>query len=304
MAKDYFKRYVWLLDTIMQHGHITQTDLSDLWQRSALNEHGDPLPPRTFHNHREAIMDMFGIDIKFDKTLGYYISNEDMNANGIRNWLMTSLSVNNLINESSTLRDRIILEDIPSSQDYLRAIINAMKEGKMLEMEYQNFKDTQVYNLVIAPYCVKLFKQRWYVAAKPSDHKELRIYALDRIQGLRQTLRSFTVPEKFNAKEYFANWFGIVHDEVNYKPQKIRLKVWDRQRHYFRTLRLHDSQQEVEVHDDWSIFEYFMAPTWDLEMDLLQYNDYVEVLEPLNLREMMKEHAQNITDLYNGKWDE
>lgn len=304
MAKDYFKRYVWLLDTIMQHGHITQTDLSDLWQRSALNEHSVPLPPRTFHNHREAILDMFGIDIKFDKTLGYYISNEDMNANGIRNWLMTSLSVNNLINESSTLRDRIILEDIPSSQDYLRAIINAMKEGKMLEMEYQNFKDTQVYNLVVAPYCVKLFKQRWYMVAKPSDRKELRIYALDRIQGLRQTLRSFTVPEKFNAREYFANWFGIVHDEANYKPQVIRLKVWDRQRHYFRTLKLHDSQQEVEVHDDWSIFEYFMAPTWDLEMDLLQYNDWVEVLEPLNLREMMKEHAQNITDLYNGKWDE
>lgn len=304
MAKSYFKRYVWLLDTIMQHGHITLMDLDDLWRRSALNNEGEPLPPRTFHNHREAILDMFGIDIKFDKTLGYYISNEDMNANGIRNWLMTSLSVNNLINESSSLRDRIILEKIPSSQDYLRAIITAMKEGKMLEMEYQNFKDTQEYKLVVAPYCVKLFKQRWYVAAKPSDCKDLRIYALDRIQGLRQTLRSFTVPEKFDAREYFCNWFGIVHDEENYKPQTIRLKVWDRQRHYFRTLRLHDSQQEVEVHDDWSIFEYFMAPTWDLEMDLLQYNDWVEVLEPLSLREMMKEHAQNITDLYNGKWDE
>lgn len=298
MAKSYFNRYVWLLDTIMQHGYITQTDLSDLWQRSALNEDGVPLPSRTFHNHREAILDMFGIDIKFDKARGYYIANEDTNANGIRNWLMTSLSVNNLINESSTLRDRIILEDIPSSQDYLRSIINAMKEGKMLEMEYQKFKDSQKYKVIIAPYCVKLFKQRWYVVGQPSDAQKPRIYALDRIKALLQTRRDFKVPEKFDAKEYFANWFGIVHDEVNYKPEVIRLKVWAKQRNYFHTLPLHHSQKEVEEHDDWSIFEYFMAPTWDLEQELLQYNDNVEVLEPQSLRDQMIEHAGNILELY------
>ena len=298
MAKSYFNRYVWLLDTIMQHGYITQTDLSDLWQRSALNEDGVPLPSRTFHNHREAILDMFGIDIKFDKARGYYIANEDTNANGIRNWLMTSLSVNNLINESSTLRERIILEDIPSSQDYLRSIINAMKEGKMLEMEYQKFKDSQKYKVIIAPYCVKLFKQRWYVVGQPSDAQKPRIYALDRIKGLLQTRRDFKVPEKFDAKEYFANWFGIVHDEVNYKPEIIRLKVWAKQRNYFHTLPLHHSQKEVEEHDDWSIFEYFMAPTWDLEQELLQYNDNVEVLEPQSLRDQMIEHAGNILEIY------
>ena len=298
MAKSYFNRYVWLLDTIMQHGHITQTDLSDLWQRSALNDDGTPLPSRTFHNHREAILDMFGIDIKFDKALGYYIANEDLNANGIRNWLMTSLSVNNLINESSMLRDRIILEEIPSSQDYLRTIINAMKEGKMLEMEYQKFKDSQKFRVVIAPYCVKLFKQRWYVAGKPSDAQKPKIYALDRIHELLQTRRNFIIPEKFDAKDYFYNWFGIVHDDINYKPETIRLKVWDKQRNYFTTLPLHHSQKEIEHHDDWSIFEYFMAPTWDLEQELLQYNDNVEVLEPQSLRDQMIEHAGNILELY------
>lgn len=72
-----------------------------------------------------------------------------------------------------------------------------------------------------------------------------------------------------------------------------------RQRHFFRTLPLHGSQQEVETHDDWSVFEYFMAPTWDLEQDLLQYNDCVEVLEPKSLRDTMIEHARNMLHLYN-----
>ena len=61
-------------------------------------------------------------------------------------------------------------------------------------------------------------------------------------------------------------------------------------RHYLRTLPLHPSQQETETCDEWSIFTYRMVPTWDLEHELLQYNDNVEVLAPQSLREQMAEH--------------
>ena len=44
-----------------------------------------------------------------------------------------------------------------------------------------------------------------------------------------------------------------------------------------------------------------MAPIWDLEMELLQYNDNVEVLAPTSLRDMMIEHAWNIVHLYGEK---
>ena len=136
--------------------------------------------------------------------------------------------------------------------------------------------------------------------AKPTDRKaSLHIYALDRIHLLQQTRQDFKLPEKFNADNYFADWFGIVHDE-QYEPCTIRLKVWAKQRNYFNTLHLHHSQKEVETHEDWSIFEYRMAPTWDLEQELLQYNDNVEVLEPQSLRDQMIEHAGNILELYKN----
>ncbi len=302
MAKNYFNRYVWLLDTLMQHEYLTLTEINELWQKSALNKDGIFLPPRTFHNHREAILDTFGIKIEFDKSRGYYIAEEDLNTNGIRSWLMSSLSVNNLISECAAIRDRIVLEEIPSGQKYLNPIINAMKENKMLEMEYQAFKDSEPHKVTLAPYCIKLFKQRWYVVGQSSNRRQPTIYALDRIQSILQTPDNFAMPEKFNAEEYFSSWFGIVRDDINYRPELIRLKVWDRQRHYFRTLPLHWSQQEVETNVDWSVFEYFMAPTWDLEQDLLQYNDCVEVLAPAGLREAMVAHINNMKDVYDGKY--
>lgn len=72
MAKNYFERYIWLIDTINRHGHISFSDISRLWARSPLNQlRENYLPERTFHNHRQAILNTFGIEIKCDRSLGY-----------------------------------------------------------------------------------------------------------------------------------------------------------------------------------------------------------------------------------------
>lgn len=297
MAKNYFNRYVWLIDVIQRHGYITFSDISDLWQISSLNEDGAPLPERTFFNHRDAIQDIFGIEFRFDKTLGYYLENRDLRVEGIRDWLLTSLSVNNLINESAEMRDRVLFEHIPSGHVFLQSIIVAMKEGAVLEMSYQKFSDAQARTFDVEPYCLKVYKQRWYMVGKPTEYSKPLVFALDRVRQLQQTRKSFKLPADFDAAAYFVNCFGIVHDE-SVPGQTVRLKVWDRQRQYFRTLPLHPSQQEVQVEADWSLFEYFLVPTWDLEQELLQYNDQVEVIEPQSLRNAMIEHAWNLLHLY------
>ena len=59
MAKNYFNRYVWLIDTINRHGYITLPEISRLWENSALNEEGGPLAeslrsPRPLRRERGA----------------------------------------------------------------------------------------------------------------------------------------------------------------------------------------------------------------------------------------------------------
>lgn len=302
MAKNCFNRYVWLVDTIHRHGYITFSDISGLWRHSALNEDGSALPERTFFNHRVAIRDIFGIEIRFDKALGYYLSDDDLNAGGIREWLLTSLSLGNLFSESSQLRGRILFENIPSGEKYLTVIIGAMKEGKTLEMTYGKFAGSGERTCGVAPYCLKVCKRRWYMVAAPvgEDGKQSGspfIYSLDRIRTLRQTGTAFRVPETFSPEEYFSDRFGIVRD-WSCAPVTVRIKVWDRQRNYLRTLPLHHSQKEIDTTGEWSVFEYFMSPSWDLEQELLQFGDQVEVLEPQSLRDMMIEHAWNLLHLY------
>ena len=112
MAKNYFNRYVWLIDTIHRNGHISFQDISRQWERSAINDDGAPLAERTFHNHRKAIEESFGIEILCDRTLGYYIANPDeLDGEGMREWLLESISLNNVLSEAGSIRERILFGD-------------------------------------------------------------------------------------------------------------------------------------------------------------------------------------------------
>jgi len=66
-----FNRYVWLVETILRAGRITFEEINEKWTRSRLNYSGDDIPLRTFHNHRNAIEEMFDINIECDKRGGY-----------------------------------------------------------------------------------------------------------------------------------------------------------------------------------------------------------------------------------------
>ena len=251
MAKNYFNRYVWMIDTINRAGHISLQDLSRKWERSSINDDGEPLAERTFHNHRIAIEDTFGIEIKCDRSLGYYISNEDdIESGSIRQWLLESLSLSNMLNETKDMRDRILFEEIPSSKKLLSVIVNAMRDGKAVEMTYKSFWRDEQNTFLAHPWCLKLFKQRWYVLAFSEDRKEPRIYALDnRMINIVPTKKAIKKPSKFNASEYFSNFFGIIVGR-EYKPERILLKVDAYQVNYFNSLPLHPSQKLVESTPD------------------------------------------------------
>ena len=299
MAKNYFNRYVWLIDTISRRGHISLADLSSQWQRSSLNEDGGPLAERTFHNHREAIMDIFGIEIKCDRSLGYYIANSgDLEGDGIRKWLLESLSMNNLLNESSDMRDRILFEKIPSSQKWLPSIVNAMRDGKAVEITYQSFTRSEPNTFIVHPWCLKLFRQRWYVLGRSEEYENARVYALDdRMLDVTQTKKRLKVPAKFNAQEYFSHCFGIIVASDN-KPCTIDIKVTADQVKYIKTLKLHESQTLVEENDGYAIFRFRLVPTLDFKQEILSHGAEYEVLAPQWYRDEIKNDIARMMSNY------
>ena len=76
MAKQQFNRLIWLVDTIYRSGRITFSEINRRWRTGDAMRTDIPL--RTFHNHRQAIEEMFDINIECDKrTNTYYIADAE-----------------------------------------------------------------------------------------------------------------------------------------------------------------------------------------------------------------------------------
>lgn len=299
MAMNYFNRYVWLIDVISRYGHITKRDIDGLWSCSSLNErHEKEIPERTFHNHREAIRGIFGIEIAFDRGLGYYIDNpEELDGEGIRSWLLESMSLSNLLRESADMRSRILFEKVPSSSKWLSVIVNAMRDGKALEMTYQSFKRTEPTTFETHPYCLKVSRQRWYMLARTIGKEELRIYSLDRIIDIKVLDKTLELPAGFDAADFFSDYFGIIIGH-NVKPSIMEIKATAEQAKYLESLPLHPSQEAVEVTPDYSVFRYRLVPTFDLKQEILSRGSTLEVLEPEWCRKAIIDELQKTLQKY------
>ena len=297
MAKNSFSRYIWLIDLLNRRGYVKMDQINEAWRKSALNETHDDMPERTFFNHRDAISQIFGIDIKYDRELGYHIPSSQLSENNLRAWLLQTLSVNNLLNESADLRDRILFENVPSVKPFLEDIINIMRDGNAMNLTYQSFRNEVPYTFMAHPYCLKMFKQRWYLLAKTPKYGWPTIYALDRIVDVEELDVKAEIPQGFNAEEYFRQFYGIITGDGNV-PQIIKLKVQADQAFYFRSLPLHNSQKEIEQNDDYSVFSYNVVPSTDFIQEILSHGDTVVVLEPEDLASEIKDIAQNMVDSY------
>ena len=83
MAKELFNRYVWLIDTLQRYGWLTRGEIDGLWQRSEYSD-GKPMARRTFMNYRQAIQEMFDVNIECDASTYEYTFGAEIFENRLR----------------------------------------------------------------------------------------------------------------------------------------------------------------------------------------------------------------------------
>lgn len=297
-AMDLINKYVWLVDTIYKAGRITYEEINQKWIEQEIDD--KPIPLRTFHKWRIAIEEMFHLNIECERKGGYhyYINNVDeIKRGGLRNWLLKNISISNLLLDCQSLKDRILLEDVPSGQKYLATILDAMKANYQLSITYHGYWRKEAITFTVNPYCVKLFKQRWYLVALSPYDKKVRVYGIDRIKDMEVDDEHFVYPNDFDPDGYFEGCIGVIVDE-EFGIETVRLKVSANQSNYIRSLPMYSSQKETERNDDYSIFTLEVRPTYDFQQEILKNGDDMEVLSPEWLRNEITIKIENMSNNY------
>ena len=279
---------------------ITLKELNDRWTR---DDENDLIPERSFHNYRQYIADVFGIDIECDKSRNaYYIPQgecEEMLGNDLKMcmWLLHSFAINNRLLSGLSLRKRVQFERVPGGIEHLEPLMEALEKNLEIEIQYRRYYGTDdIKHYRCKPLALKLFKQRWYLIAL-NEKEEIRCYALDRIDTLSLTEATFKAPEDFDLQKYFQDAFGI-YVEPELKAEEILVKADKDQSNFLKGLPLHHSQRIIEETDGYTIFSWRLKPSYDFIQQLLTMNAHIEVLEPISLREKMKGLLEEILKKY------
>ena len=277
ISKTYY-RYIWLLNVLLSGGALTYEEIVELWKKDPNG--GDSYPLRTFHEHRKGVKEMFGVDIVCDKYVGYayYVKNAGvLDDNEPAKWLVNKYNVPKDFITYSSMKDRIMLEEVRSNPDYLKSIIKSLQKNVELEIDYQKHEGHR-----------ESLKER----------EEVRHLALDRMLDVIVTRKHFTMPEDFDAKKYYANTIGVYVDH-KLPIEEVKIRAYGTQMEYLRSLPLHETQKEGRSkYGEFAEFTYRVSITPELISHLLAMGDRVEVLEPVTLREEMKERINSMLNVY------
>ena len=293
------KCYIWLINTIAR-GPISRAEIDSKWARSTVNDYKtDAIPESTFFRWKDTIWTLFDIEIKCNAYNEYYIEDAaNVRKADMREHMINIMHVNSLIKDSEEIRSQILFEPVPSGEKFLAPIIEALRDKYAIQITHQSFGRSE-NTFVVEPYCLKMFKQRWYMLAHSPEFDSLRIYSLDRILAVEPTKHKYQLPEDFDAEAYFVNTYGVT--EMDGKPQEVKISVSASQANYLRTLPLHPSQQEIECNDEESIFRFFIVPSYEFCQELRKYGSELEVLSPESLRKQFALEAEELYGMYVKK---
>ena len=311
MVSELIGKYIWLVQSLIAAGDggMTFKELNEKYSR----RFGQAYSRRTFNNHRLAVADLFGIDIDCDRSTNRYFipySGDVLDNNESIGWLVNTFTVNSLLSlGKERLSGRVSVEEIPSGQKYLTAIMQAMEDGKELEIVYGKYSSDSSETLHVQPFAVKEHEKRWYLVAfcheragadrRNDDINAWRVYGLDRIASLQVTDVSFRMPKDFDVDGIFSQSYGIYFPKADQKPVTIRFKVTDEEARYLRDLPIHRSQvEENAAKGDGRIFRIRVIPNRNLTMEFCRHAGRLEVIEPEEVRLSVKEELEKAYKQY------
>ncbi|WP_301425223.1 YafY family protein [Bacteroides caecimuris] len=299
------EKYIWLLNTIHQSRSrgISLREISDKWRDYMSTE--KPLDRATFNRWKTAVELQFHVNIECNTKGGYryYITNpDDINDDRVRKWLLDSVSTGTTLLSNLDIKDRILLEEIPSGRANLATIVSAMKHNHKVQITYRGFGKIYSSTFAIEPLCVKLYNNRWYVVGDSYPNGEWRrsTYGLDRIEETIELKEEFAYPQDFDAKEYFHDYIGVSR-WVDPVEEPIRFRVYNPHKYYIMSLPIHHSQRLVVDEGDYAEFEVKVAPTEEFFMEMLHGGSWIEVLSPKEVVDQMKGWVEELYNVYNKK---
>lgn len=293
-----FNRWTLIIQKLKKKPSSFEAISDFLNNESEVQEYNFRVSIRTFQRDLKDIESVFGIEIKYDRSLGVYQIMEDSNSE-MKERMLEAFETFNALQTSEKVSDFIHFENRKSKgTGNLYRFVLAIKNKQLVSFIYQKFKEEKPETRTIEPYVLKEFANRWYIIGYDSSKTSIRSFALDRILDVQVHKEKFMPSVEFNVDMYYKDSFGIIRPEKNQKPEEIILSCNAFQGKYFKALPFHHSQEIIKDDKSELVLKLFLIPTYDFIQELLSKGKTIKIIQPLSLINKIKDNYISALEQY------
>lgn len=183
--------------------------------------------------------------------------------------------------------------------DRLGDLFHAILYKKPLCITYQSYKRTEPSKQLIHPYYLKQYNNRWFLLGLNAKLNKITNLALDRIIAVDDEQILF-IENAIDFEDYFDDIIGVTIPE-NTAKEKIVLKFAPSASPYVYSKPLHHSQKKIDYSKSELTISIEVIPNYELESLILSFGERVEVLEPTEIVNKIKNRIAANSQLYNCK---
>jgi len=195
-------------------------------------------------------------------------------------------------------------------RNLIGSLFTAISNKQVLALKYHTFKDPQVKEVVVYPYLLKEYNNRWFLIVGVEDGTILN-FALDRIDDFKPMPHIDYIEPDEDLESRFDDIVGVTLFKD--KPtEDILLWVNEEGYQYVKTKPLHGSQRDVKGEEDKAVRERYPALqggrffrlqcilNYEIEQLLMSKMNQLVVLEPATLKDSLINRIKKMDSLYSS----
>ncbi len=184
-----------------------------------------------------------------------------------------------------------------TGKEHIGILYDAISNKQVLNIQYHPFKHDESILIILHPYFLKQYNNRWFLFGKSRDAKTVTTIALDRIEVIEAVSEVFIPNTEINFEEYFDDVVGVSVPN-NGTTENVILKIDAESWPYVKTKPIHGSQKIKEQTSKYTIIELKVIPNFELEALIFSHAEKIEVISPEILRQRVKVRIIQLKEKY------
>lgn len=195
------------------------------------------------------------------------------------------------------------------NSNLLGTLFEVISNENVILLKYHTFTDSSIKDLLLHPYLLKQYNNRWFLLGAADNDKAILTFALDRIDGfeIKPQLNYYECPT--DVEEQFEDIVGVTLPKEG-RIETIVFWASENSFNYIQTKPIHGSQKIINNKEEINYREKYTLPeegnliklkcvvNYELKRELMSYFDEVIVLEPEILRNELSATIKRMNEKY------